>query len=638
MSYEPTSHTVKRVHAGIIFLVLLGAIGLGYHHTLHSPFLLDDGVNIVQNPYIQIDSLSLESLKKVFSPYQPSYTRPVANLSFALNYFLAGYDPVGFHLVNILIHVFTSFILFRLFFFYFLKTDIGYNDALKLAAFAALLWAVNPLQTSAVTYIVQRMTSLCTLFVSAALLSYVHARSLQSPDRNDEPGQYKAAAYLLLSVLLWLLAMMTKEIAAIMPILVILHEVFFFRGFSRRAAGKYTYVYCALFFVSLLLYMLFFVGDGSLQWMLNGYLSRDFSLGERLLTEGRVVARYMSLFLLPLPSRLTLYYDFPISSSLTDPVSTLWSFLLLLILFVFALGWGKRYRLLSFGILWSLSCLVIESTVLPLELIYEHRFYLPSIGFSLAVVVLSYHLFNAFFSTKKVFTVFWLLLLSIMLSMTYMRNQDWQSELSLNLDGAEKAPQLLRAVNNLAGSYIRSGANQKGMATLERALQLDPDNVVVLANLFMLSADLKMSAQAGHYLKRMNVAISSGHFRCNQSPSLLLASEVLVTNGRFPDAIFLLENLKQCRAKNAVYYDNLALCYAQTGNQRKAIENFKTALEVDPGNPYYLFSLVRSYLANKEKEKAQLVFEKLRITSVPDELKPHVDKLEKYFLRLHRSP
>ena len=86
MSGKPISDNKQIVYLFIFALVLLGAMVFAYHHTLHSPFLLDDGPNIVQNPYVRIDSLSLESFKKVFSPYQPSSRRPVANLSFAFNY------------------------------------------------------------------------------------------------------------------------------------------------------------------------------------------------------------------------------------------------------------------------------------------------------------------------------------------------------------------------------------------------------------------------------------------------------------------------------------------------------------------------------------------------------------------------
>ena len=477
------------------------------------------------------------------------------------------------------------------------------------------------------------MTTLCTLFFSASLLAYIQARGLQL-SAGKKPGKFKVAAFFLLSLSLWLLAIMSKEIAAILPLIILLHEFFFFKGlWSRDSAGISKFVRWAVFVIPLLLYI-GFLGAKFWPGILDGYASRDFTLGQRLLTEGRVVVRYMLLFLLPLPSRMTVCYDYPISLSLLNPVSTGLSISLLLVLIIFSFAGAKKpYRLLSFGLLWTLSCLVIESTFVPLELIFEHRFYLPAIGFSLAIVALTFYLFNYLFKNKKVIDIFWAIVLCILVVLTYMRNQDWQSELSIHLDGVEKAPKLVRAVNNLAGAYIRAEEYGKGQTTLERALQLDSDNVVVLSNLFMLSADLKRPAQAESYLKRLKQAVAEGHFRCNQSSNLLLASEVLFQNRRFADAIYLLESLKPCRDKNAIYYDNLALCYAKTGNHRKAIENFNKALARDPANPYYRFSLIRSYLANREREKALATLEKLRNSPLPNELKPHLDKLEKYLLQ-----
>ncbi len=622
----------NRIYSAIFLFVLLGAIALGYGHTLNSPFLLDDWPNIVRNPYIRIDSLSFSSLGKVFSPYQPS-NRPVANLSFALNYLVGGIHPFGFHLVNILIHILTAIVVFRLCSFYFLKAGFSGKDSIKLAAITALLWALNPLQINAVTYIVQRMTSLCTLLFSTSLLAYVHARRLQLSDGNKR-GQFKVVIFFLVSIIFWLLAMMTKEIAAIMPVIILLHEFFFFESTSS-GKDKNLYraaFYSAIFFLPLLLYMAVFFRVGFWHGVMGGYATRDFTLGERLLTEGRVVVRYMSLFLLPLPSRMKLYYDYQISSSLIDPISTLLSILLLSGLLIFSFVWAKKYRLLSFGLLWTLSCLVIESTFLPLELIFEHRFYLPSIGFSIAIVALSFQLCHSLFKNKQVFHVFWVAVLCMMVVMTYMRNQDWRSELSFSLDGVKKTPNLVRAVNDLAGAYMRLGEFGKEKEALDRALQLKADNVVILSNLFMFAADRKKPVQAEDYLRRMEQSIKDGHFRCNQSTSLLLASEVLFERGRFDDVIYLLESLQSCRAKNAVYYDNLALCYARIGNHRQAIENFHKALERDPGNPYYMFSLVRQYIFNRDREKALAMLKKLNNTPVPDELKPHVDELGKYLL------
>lgn len=633
------STTPKRKIFSIFACGLLSlAVFLGYHHTLQSPFLLDDGPNIVKNPYIQIQDLSFDSLQKVFSPEQPSARRPVASLSFALNYLYSGYDPAGFHSVNIFIHILTAFTVLQLFLFYFSRTSRTAAEGMGLALAAALLWTLNPLQTSAVTYIVQRMTILCTLFFSASLLAYIRARQLQSAPGSGDGRNFKAGGLFLLAFFLWLLAMKTKEIAAIMPVILLLHELFFFRTRSRNSVEKYKYLLIGFGAMLLFLGYQVFSDPGFLINFAKSYEMRDFTLAERLLTEARVVLHYMGLFLLPLPSRMTVYYDYPVSVSLLTPPATLLSFLTLGGMSVFSVLGAKKYPLLSFALLWTLLCLVIESTVLPLELVFEHRFYLPSIGFSLLLVAASWQLFGFFSKRKWVFYLIWGILCCILLSLTYSRNRDWQSELSISLDAVEKTPLLPRAVNNLAGAYIRSGDSAKGLETLEQALRLDPDSVVVLANLFMLSVDLKQGGQAGYYLQRLKTAIRDGHFSCKQSSNILLAAEVLVQNGRFGDAIFLLESLGSCRTKNAVYFDNLGLCYSRIGRHRKAMENFEKAFEKNPGDPYIIFSLSRSYLFNNRLEEARRTLERLEGTVIPEDLQAHLEKLRRHLQKKKDLP
>ena len=153
-------------------VLLVAALVVGYHNTLYSPFVLDDAHNIVLNQYIQIKDLSLVSLQKLFSESNPTYRRPVAGISFALNYLAGGYETTGYHLVNVFIHIAAALLVFRLCYWYLQKTKTLTGDAaVGLAAATALLWAANPIQTSAVTYIVQRMTSLCTFFFSPPLFS-----------------------------------------------------------------------------------------------------------------------------------------------------------------------------------------------------------------------------------------------------------------------------------------------------------------------------------------------------------------------------------------------------------------------------------------------------------------------------------
>lgn len=603
----------------LFHLVILLAIIAGYHNTLQSPFVLDDEGNILRNSAIQIDSLGVESLKKVVSFSNPPRTRPLAKLSFALNYLAGGFEPAGFHLVNICIHFLTAIFILRLFVWYLRKTGFDGGDALRLAFLAVLIWALNPIQTNTVTYIVQRMTGMCALFFAASLYFYLQAREMGG--QGIQTG--KAKRYLLYgaSLMSWSLAMLTKEIAAIMPLILLLHEVFFFDGKALKDIRNIRRPFL-LGGLVLLGALLVFLVPKFWVFILEGYDKRDFTLTERLLTQSRAVVRYFSLFLAPLPSRLTLFYDYPVSRSLFDPPVTLWAIVFLALLLIGSIVPAtRRWKLIPFGILWTLSCLVIESTFIPLEMVFEHRFYLPSVGFSLAVTLLAFQTVSLISRERMLFNLFGACVVLIMVFLTYERNRDWRSELSIYADAANKAPGLTRAVNALGVAYVRAGDDRKAEQAFQRVMRMEPGHVAALANLYTLYSERIRSAEAEKYLARLKQAVAAGAFQCRESSNLLLVAETLSGQERYDDAIFILEPLAACRINQGNYYESLGLCYSRMGNHGKAVANFARAAEIEPGNPYFLFSLARSYYFAGDRENAVLIYERLRNVSLPEELK-----------------
>ena len=609
-------------------ILLVAALVVGYHHTLHSPFVLDDAHNIVLNQYIQIKDLSLASLERLFSEFNPTRQRPVAGISFALNYLAGGYETTGYHLVNIFIHIVSALLVFRLFSWYLQKTKTLTGDAaVGLAAAAALLWAANPIQTSAVTYVVQRMTSLCSLFFLSSLLVYLSGRDLIAREGFAVRRLQKTALFLA-AFLLWLLALLTKEIAAIMPAILLLHEAYFFDDLSLKRIREKKYWYLGLLLFPLILGG-YYLADGLWQAIENGYAERDFTMTERLLTQTRVVLRYMSVFLYPLPSRLTLFYDFPLSRSLVDPASTLLSVLAIVALIAASCALARRYPLISFGFIWTFLCLLIESSILPLELIYEHRFYLPSVGFALAVSVALSALAARLMKWREGGQVILLGAGCILVILTFLRNQAWQSEIVLHLDGTRKAPGLARAATGLAVAYLREKRYDLAQAELERTFALEPQNVVTLANLFLVYTELGRGRLAESSLNKLKQSITDGYFHCTEALNVSLIAQFLEQEKRCDEALFFLEAMARCATvqKNSIYYASKGRCYARIGSHGKAIENFITALGLNGENPYILFSLATSYLMSGDRMKAKDILQRLMEIGVPDALRPQVEKM-----------
>jgi tetratricopeptide (TPR) repeat protein len=211
----------------------------------------------------------------------------------------------------------------------------------------------------------------------------------------------------------------------------------------------------------------------------------DFNMWERLLTEGRVMVHYLTLLLFPLPSRLAVVHDVPKSTSLVSPFSTLLAWLLIAGLLATAYWVRKRAPVFSFWICWFFAAQLIESTILPLELMFEYRVYLPSIGImaALAYPLLNWH--EYWLTARRLAWSWCLILLLAALSslLTFERNRAWADEITLWEDNVAKYPHAAIARNNLGSAYFQMGNYPLAELHLRESARLDPDTTLTKLNL-----------------------------------------------------------------------------------------------------------------------------------------------------------
>jgi hypothetical protein len=187
----------------------------------------------------------------------------------------------------------------------------------------------------------------------------------------------------------FVLAVLAKENAVTLPIFVLMYEYMFLRGQPRINGKRAAQVVAAGVLVVLIAWA---IRPSAFSFLVDGYARREFTMDERVLTEFRIVVRYFTLILFPHPSRLNLDYNYDVSTGLLSPPETLLCLSLLVGALIYALLTSRKDPLISFCILWFLGNNVIESSVLPLELVFEHRMYLPSVGILIMVVVLLFRL------------------------------------------------------------------------------------------------------------------------------------------------------------------------------------------------------------------------------------------------------
>ena len=356
---------------------------------LKGPFLLDDSENITAVPSMKLSVLSLPGARDAMFAWGEWYPdRGLARLSFALNYYSSGgrFSAFAFKLTNVVIHVLNGLLVYWLSVLLLRRYAGGARPASAQAGWGAMqsylpllvaaLWLLHPIQLTSVLYVVQRMTSMSAFFVLAGLLLFVVGRI------RLEAGRAYGLTWMFAGLAGGVfLGFFCKQNAVLLPFFAFLVELFFFRHEALpRAARRRLY---GFYGVTVVLPAGLAVAGLIVTWdaIVQGYVFRDFTLWERLLTQSRVLFFYLGLLLFPHIRAFGLYHDdFVLSTGWLDPWTTLVSVLAWAVLAGLAL-WGVRRRALwSFAVLWYLVGHALESSLLSLELVFEHRNYLPSFG------------------------------------------------------------------------------------------------------------------------------------------------------------------------------------------------------------------------------------------------------------------
>jgi tetratricopeptide (TPR) repeat protein len=557
-----------------------------YAKTLTGDFIFDDRSNIKDNPFIRLTKLTPKNLMRAAFE-SPSRRRPIANISFALNYYFHGYHVAGFHLVNILIHIANGILL------YFLIATTLRTPALRphyrkygwIPFFTAFIWLVHPLQTQSVSYIVQRMNSMAAMFYVLSMLLYAQARLAE--------GRRKRRVLVSALPVAGIFAFASKEIAGTLPFFIFLYEWYFFQDLRWDWFKKHLAVIAGIFLIVLILSLIYF-GGNPLERFMAGYATHYLTVAQRGLSQFRVVVFYISLLLWPHPARLNLDHYFQPSYSLVDPITTLLGMGVIAALLGLAILLAKKDRLISFCILWFFGNLAIESSILWLELAFEHRNYLPSMFLIFVFVLLSYRYVKPNWLTPVI-------LLSVALVCavwTYERNDVWRDPLLIWNDCTKKSPKNPRPFNNLGVALADRGYYKEAVEQYRKALKINPDYADAHANMAYNLARQGMMDEAADHFKtgimdeaidhfKTALKISPKHYEAHNNLGIALAFQ-----DRHQEAIEHFRAAITIKPHFAQAHNNLGATLNHLGHLPEAMERFSAALEIDPQ-----FAAAHNYLA-----------------------------------------
>jgi hypothetical protein len=453
-----TWRNVRRNMARPWVIFGLGSIlaALVYWPGLSGSWLFDDYPNIVDNTGVHARNWSIASLvSAALSSPASDFKRPLASLSFAVNYLITGANAPAMKFTNLCIHLLNGLAAFL-----FLRALLGVasngqaasatND--RKAALIATAWLVLPINLTSVLYVVQRMESMANLAVMLGLWGYVTGRRRMLDGKSR--GFLLAAGSVLSATAIGALA---KETAIMLPLYAFLIEWYVLHRRRTSMTGNVVDRRITVFFLVFLLIPMI----AGAAWLLPGVLNpstwatRDFTLPTRLLSEARIVLDYIAWTLIPTPGTLSFYHDdFVVSQGLFSPATTLLSLVGVAIMLGLALWMRRRLPLAGLGIALFFGCHLLTGTVLPLELVYEHRNYFPSLGLLLSLVTV----FSAIPSSRALaqrlgqacFVFFALLWIFI----TWSTAEAWGNPLSLARELAFRAPDSPRAQYELGRTYI----------------------------------------------------------------------------------------------------------------------------------------------------------------------------------------
>ncbi len=545
----------------VITICLLGI--LIYSNTFNSPFHFDDRENIVENISIR----DLNNLQAIWS-FAP--TRFITYLSLACNYHFNQLRVSGYHLVNLVIHLASAILVWHFALLTFstpiMKDKWITRHAEVISFLSGLIFVVHPIQTQGVTYIIQRTASLATFFYMASLNLYIKARLLAYG--RQTPARWNF--YYVLSLSTAVLGMFTKEIVLTLPLMILLYE-FCFWGSGNRFKWKYLVPFLILLLIiPVTMYIARSVNLGEV-WKLAKE-TEDISRGHYLLTQFRVLVTYLRLLFIPLNQNLD--YDYPVLHGLWE-IPTLASLFLLITILIIGILLFRKYRVISFTIFWFFLTLSVESGVIPIrDVIFEHRLYLPMVGYSLFLPVSVYHLCRN--RGLRSGTAFLFMVVILYSFLAYNRNRLWESEFALWNDTVKKSPGKARVHRMLGSIWRDKGEYEKAIDEYEESMRIWPEHPA-------LWNDLGVSwLKKGEYDKarecfKKALAGNPELVHAYYNMGLVCEEEKLVE-----DAILWYKKALNIKPPMAEAHCNLGSIYHAKGLLNEAESEYKKAIDANP--------------------------------------------------------
>ncbi len=596
---------------GMALICLCGIII--FFGTVHSPFLYDDAHAIEDNPYIK----NLSKFQQMVG-FQNIFNRSILLFTFSINHAVGQLDVFGYHLFNIMLHLWVGVIL------YFLTMELitiekkeFTSTFQKLPLVVSLIHIFNPVNVESITYISSRSSVLVTLFYLSSFYFFLRFIKLKEKQTN----KWANVHYVLIVLTLFFLGLGTKEIIVTLPIIGVLY---FWLQSSTKNFHKFL-PELALVLIPLIIYLLYrYAQLGNLFFLKNDPYSFMIDRWLYILTQIKVIISYYLLKLI-FPINLNFEPDIKLVSGF---FGLEWILSLIIGISIAITIFYQKSTLLKFAFIWAFITILPTSSIIPLKQIAtEHRTYLPGIGISMGLGVL----FLRTTSVTRLIYPLLILILSVYGFLAMNRSLDYRSEVILWEDTVKKSPYKWMAHNNLGTAYLTKNRIKEARNSFKISSALSPSSTDPYINLGHIharneewdKAKLKYDLALKLGANRSQVFFNSGLMRLKLKkpdeavPFFLKAIEIKKHRPRYHhelgNAFRILKNydlaLKAYRKvlelepKYVDAQNNIGVIFWNLKALDKAEVEFKKALAIENKNTIHN-NLANLYIAKKEFSKA----------------------------------
>ncbi|MBI5181109.1 MAG: tetratricopeptide repeat protein [Nitrospirae bacterium] len=589
----------------IIITLIIILTALSYINTLNNSFVYDDNTYVVENRQIR----SASNIPKAFiSSYPPDSKeqglyRPMVAISYIFDYAFRGLNPKSFHLTNLILHILTSIIVYLLA-FEIIKTRWP-------SAVVGIVFALHPVHTEAVTWVVGRAEVMAGLFYFLAFLLYI---------KTGEFASLKNRLFIF-SIASYFFALLSKEMAVTLPILLFIYDYYFALKtpltptLSHKGRGNeveplpqgekghffmkkvdspplmggdkgegvqnlnmvrlFIKRYLPYIFVTLIYIIIRYAVLGAFGPQKNLYFTPDIGLYERFLTIIVVIGYYIRILFLPLS--LTVDYVFPKIASLNLPVLIYGGMLIFsLIIISFSYKMSKR---LSFAILFFYITLLPVSNIMPIgELIAERFLYIPLISFALLIGISIDYFFIRFSSRflRIIISISLILLAAFYSLATISRNYDWKDAFTLWKSTIYTMPASSVAHNNLGIEYAKKEEHVDAIKEYKKAIELSPKYSHALTNLGDAYLKIGLTDEAIDFYKKAIEAEPDYSIAYNNLGFAYFEKRL------YKEALAEYKKAIELNSKDPLFYNNLGNLSALMKRYDDAISEYKRAISIDP--------------------------------------------------------